>query len=197
MAGAAVGRPTRTTAGSPAALHRAPPRARRPWRSRTARRAAPARRTRLRSQRRGGPPSAEWPPSSKKLSDTPTRSTPRTSTRSQRGAARSPSRLDRGDPVGAIPGRVGGAHPDRPSVRRQRQIGECHEGARHHVGRHVLADERPQVGRVRARAAFTYATRRVSPRAIKTIDDGGGARRPGGARAPPRSRPARSGTRGS
>ena len=142
--------------------------------------------------------SSECPPSSKKLSSMPTRSTPQhlgeqpaqdlLLRRARRTARRRGVQLRRRQRAAV-----------ELAVRRQRQPLQHHERRRHHVVRQARRNMRPQRRRIGARAARSpphrrpAACRRADPRARSPPP----APRRDAASAPPRSRPARCGSRGS
>ena len=136
------------------------------------------------------------PPRSKKLSSMPTRSSPSTSANSAHRIAS----------CGVRGARCECAEPklrlrQRPAVelavRRQRQPLQHHQRGRHHVVRQLPRQRGPQRRRVqhRARRRHHIADQPLAARAVPPRDHRGlrHARLP--QPAPPRSRPARSGTR--
>ena len=144
--------------------------------------------------------SSECPPSSKKLSSTPTRSTPQHlgKQRAQDRLLRRPRRHDAHATATKLRRR------QRPAVelavRRQRQPLQHHERRRHHVVRQLPRQRRPQRRGVQRRARRRHhiadqplAARRRPSRATTAAC---AHARPAAA-APPRSRPARSGSRAS
>ena len=157
--------------------------------------------------------SSEWPPSSKKLSSMPTSATPSVSANSAHSTASCGVR-------GSRPLDIGGHHRRRQrpavelAVRRQRQPLQHHERRRHHVVGQQPGEMLPQrrrIGRRRAglrhhvghqpqragaasaaaiRASVVVGIRPASLRAITAA-----CATPHAAATPPRSRPARSGSR--